>query len=481
MALNAGALVAGVDSSTQSTKVEIRSIGTGEVIAVGKSSHPPTTPPVSEQDPESWWRALVDAFAQIPAHVRNDVAAMSVAGQQHGLVLIDADGRSLRPAKLWNDTQSAPQASSLVDRLSPDGWARACGSVPGPAFTITKLAWVAENEPGLVDRVAHIMLPHDYLTWRLSGRHVTDRGDASGTGWWSPTTGEYRTDLLDLVTPNLLDRLPEVLGPAGRVGGLTADSLGLDGGVVVGPGTGDNMAGALGLGLRPGDLAVSVGTSGTVYAVSASPTEDPSGDVAGFADATGNFLPLVCTLNATKVTEAFRNLLGVDHTVFDALALAAEPGAGGVTLVPYLDGERTPNRPDATGTMTGLRSDVSRERFARAAFEGVACGLLDGVDALAAVGVALDGRFFLLGGGARSAGYRRTFADLSGRSLIVPDASEVVAAGACVQAAAVLTGDRFDEIADRWHLGAGVAVDPEPDAVAESGPIRSRYAAARGG
>ncbi len=474
----AGAFVAGVDSSTQSTKVEIRSVDTGEVIAVGKSSHPVTTPPVSEQDPESWCQALTDAFAQIPEHVLGGVAAMSVAGQQHGLVLVDADGRSLRPAKLWNDTQSAPQAAALVDRLSPHGWARACGSVPGAAFTITKLAWVAENEPGLLDRAARIMLPHDYLTWKLSGRHVTDRGDASGTGWWSPTTGEYRTDLLDLVEPNLLDRLPEVLGPADRVGGSTVATLGLDG-VVVGPGTGDNMAGALGLGLRPGDLAVSVGTSGTAYAVSESPTEDPSGDVAGFADATGNFLPLVCTLNATKVTDAFRRLLGVDHAAFDALALAAGPGAGGVTLVPYLDGERTPNRPGATGILTGLRSDVSREQLARAAFEGVACGLLDGVDALAAVGVPLEGRFFLLGGGARSAAYQRTFADLSGRSLIVPDASEVVAAGACVQAAAVLTGDRFDDIADRWHLGAGLTVRPDPDGVARSDSIRRKYATVR--
>ncbi len=418
-------------------------------------------------------------FAQIPADTRHAVTALSVAGQQHGLVLVDADGRSLRPAKLWNDTQSAPQAATLVDRLSPDGWARACGSVPGAAFTITKLAWVAENEPGLLDRVVRIMLPHDYLTWKLSGRHVTDRGDASGTGWWSPTTGEYRTDLLDLVAPNLLDRLPEVLGPVDRVADSTAGSLGLDDGVVVGPGTGDNMAGALGLGLRPGDLAVSVGTSGTAYAVSSSPTEDPSGDVAGFADATGNFLPLVCTLNATKVTEAFRRLLGVDHASFDALALASAPGAGGVTLVPYLDGERTPNRPGATGTLTGLRSDVSSEQFARAAFEGVACGLLDGVDALSAVGVPLEGRFFLLGGGARSAAYRRTFADLSGRSLTVPDASEVVAAGACVQAAAVLTGDDFNDIADRWHLGAGLTVDPEPDGVARSDSIRRRYANAR--
>lgn len=474
-------LVAGIDSSTQSTKVEVRDIGSGEVVAVGRAGHPPTTPPRSEQDPESWWAAMVDAFAQCADQIGpaglNDVVAVSVGGQQHGLVLLDEAGAALRPAKLWNDTESAADADALVAGLGADGWARACGSVPGAAFTISKLAWVAANEPELLERVAKIMLPHDYLTWRLTGAHVTDRGDASGTGWWSPSIGDYDLDLLDRAAPGLDDTvLPRVLGPSERAGSVTATELGLPETTIVGPGTGDNMAGALGLGLRSGDVAISVGTSGTAYSVSATPTSDSSGAVAGFADATGQFLPLVCTLNATKVTEAVRRLLDVDFAELDRLALAADPGAGGVTLLPYFDGERTPNRPDATGVITGLRSDVTREQFARSAFEGVACGLLDGVDALAAVGADVSGRMFLLGGGAKSEAYRRAFADLSGRSLIVPEADEVVATGACVQAAVVAGHGSFDEIAVRWDLGAGASV--EPSDIDRDG-VRSAYARLR--
>lgn len=471
-------LVLGVDSSTQSTKVELRRLDTGALVAVGRSTHPPTTPPRSEQDPEAWWRALLASLDQVTAHLP-DVVAVAVAGQQHGLVLVDEAGAALRPAKLWNDTTSAPEAEELTRRLGPEGWAAACGSVPTASFTITKLAWVAAHEPEILARAARVMLPHDYLTWRLTGRHVTDRGDASGTGWWSPG-GRYEPDLLALVgdPADLAGRLPEVLDPTEAAGGVTADEAltrGLGPGVVVGPGTGDNMAGALGLGLGPGDVAVSIGTSGTVYAVSATPTHDETGAVAGFADASGHFLPLVCTLNATKVTDAVARLLGLDHEQTSLLALSAEPGAGGVVLVPYFDGERTPNRPDATGAVLGLRSDLGRPQLARAAYEGVVCGLLDGLDAMGRVGVVTGGKLLLTGGGARAEAYRRVLADLAGRPVVVPDTDETVATGACVQAAAVVAGESPGAVADRWGLGAGLVVEPRPiDAAA----IRQAYTAA---
>jgi xylulokinase len=237
------------------------------------------------------------------------------------------------------------------------------------------------------------------------------------------------------------------------------------------------MAGALGVGLRPGDVAVSIGTSGTVYSVSAEPTADPSGIVAGFADATGRHLPLVCTLNATKVTDAVRRLLGVDHETFDQLALAAPPGAGGLTLLPYLDGERTPDRPDATGVLAGIRSDVSREQLARAAVEGVVCGLLDGLDALRGFAPA-DGRLVLVGGGARSLAYRQVLADLSGRAVLVPRDAEQVAAGACVQAAAAVTGGDPIEVADRWRVGDGDLVEPGTGSTATA-DVRNAYAKVR--
>jgi xylulokinase len=401
------------------------------------------------------------------------VAAISVAGQQHGMIILDTDLDVIHPAKLWNDTESAPDAVSLIGQLAGGrkAWAEACGLVPVASFTITKLAWLHRREPDAWARLAHVVLPHDWLTFKLTGRLVTDRGDASGTGYWSAASGTYREDLLALVDAerDWAAAVPPVLGPRETAGEWR--------GAVVGPGTGDNMAAALGVGLRPGDVGLSIGTSGTVYSVSEEPTADPSGVVAGFADATGRYLPLVCTLNATKVTDAVRRLLDVGHDVFDELALAAPPGAGGLTLLPYLDGERTPDRPDATGLLGGVRSDVGREQFARAAVEGVACGLLDGLDALGAF-APLGGRLILLGGGSRSRAFRQVIADLSGRPVLVPHDAEHVAAGACVQAAALATGDDPADVAAHWNLGDGELVEPGPGSAAAAA-VRSAYGALR--
>ncbi len=463
-------LVAGVDSSTSATKVEVRDLNSGRVVGRGAAPHAPTQPPRSEQEPAGWWSAFESAYDEAGAPV---LAAISVAGQQHGMVPLDEQLHVIRPAKLWNDTESAPDAAWLIDQL-PGGrqaWADACGSVPVASFTITKLSWLHRSEPDAWSRLAHVVLPHDWLTFKLTGRLVTDRGDASGTGYWSAATGSYRPDLLAIVDR---DRdwspvVPAVLGP-GEVAGEWS-------GAAVAAGTGDNMAGALGVGLRTRDVVVSIGTSGTVYAVSDEPTADPTGIVAGFADATGRHLPLVCTLNATKVTEAVRRLLGVTHEEFDELALSAAPGSGGVTLLPYLDGERTPDRPKATGVLAGLRSDVSREQFARAAAEGVVCGLLDGLDALSAF-APTDGRLFLVGGGARSRAFRQVLADLSGRPVLVPHDQEQVATGACVQAAAMASGAEPADVADNWSLDAGELVEPGPGA-GSAADVRAAYAALR--
>ncbi len=320
-------LVVGVDSSTQSTKVEARDLDTGAVVARGSAPHPPTEPPVSEQDPTAWWEALVTAMGQLGEH-RSEICAIAVAGQQHGLVLLDELGQAVRPAKLWNDTTSAGAAAELVDKLGAPAWAGACGSVPVAAFTVSKLAWVARHEPEALEHARRVMLPHDYLTWRLTGRHVTDRGDASGTGWFDPAEDRYRPELLGTVVDDpeaWIERLPEVVGPESQAGELSPDAaehLGLPPGIPVGPGTGDNMAAALGLGLRTGDLALSLGTSGTVYAVSPVGTADPSGLVAGFADAAGAFLPLVCTLNATKVTDTVAAWMGTDARGLERAGIA---------------------------------------------------------------------------------------------------------------------------------------------------------------
>lgn len=474
-------LVAGIDSSTQSTKVEIRDADTGALVGSAKAPHPPTTPPVSEQNPITWWGALIDAMGQLQQFAP-DITALSIAGQQHGLVIVDVDGKVIRPAKLWNDTTSAPNAEALTRTLLPSAWANRCGLVPVASFTITKLAWVLEHEPENFKRIAKVMLPHDWLTWFLTGNHVTDRGDASGTGWWSGSVG-YRSDLLETVVVNgdgwIKNRLPRVLGPnetAGVVRSAAAEALGLNDDVLVGPGSGDNMGAALGLGLETSDVAISLGTSGTAYAVSERPVADTTGTVAGFADATGRYLPLVATLNATKVTDTVAGWLGTDASGLSIMALEGKPRIDGPILVPYFDGERTPNLPDATGHFVGLRNDTTRGDLARAAHLGVACGLLAGVDALTAAGVDTGGTLRLIGGGAHSKAYQQFIADLWGRPISVHAEGELVATGACVQAAAVATATTVDAVASGWNLRVGNPVQPTSGFDPE--PSRTAYAMA---
>jgi xylulokinase len=466
------ALVLGVDSSTQSTKLELRDAATGRLEASARAPHPPVSPPRSEQHPEAWWDALAlagDALGRRP------IAALAIGGQQHGMVVLDADGSVVRPAKLWNDTESAPDATVLVERLGAEAWSRAVGLVPLASYTVTKLAWLRRCEPEAWARLDRVVLPHDWLNLQCTGVAATDRGDASGTGYWSPATGEWRPDLLALIDDNRdwARCLPEVRAPAEAVGPLVGVARDLFGPAIVGPGTGDNMAAALGLGLGSGDVAISVGTSGTVYAVSETPVADPTGTVAGFADATGRFLPLVCTLNAAKVLDTVAALLGVDHARLDELASWAPAGAHGLTLLPYLDGERTPNRPDATGTLAGLRTSHDRADLARAAVEGVIHGLLDGLDALHGQGIGRDGRLVLTGGGARSRAIRQVLADLSGRPVEVHADGEMVARGAAVQAAATLAGAQPSDVATAWRPDRDEVV--EPDAHIDRTALRAAY------
>ncbi|PSJ26646.1 xylulose kinase [Streptosporangium nondiastaticum] len=392
------ATVVGVDSSTQSCKVVVCDAATGTVLRRGRAPHPEGT----EADPEAWWQALQQALRDAGAEKLEGVGAIAVAGQQHGLVALDAGGAPVRPALLWNDTRSAPQAADLVRELGgARAWAEAVGTVPVAALTAAKLRWLADHEPHAANHTATVLLPHDWLTWRLCGGPAsdavpaTDRGDASGTGYWSPAEGRYRTDLLRLAFRGRTPRLPRVLAPheaAGRT----------PGGTLVAAGTGDNMGAALGLGLAPGEAVISLGTSGTVFARSARPTADPGGAVAGFADATGQFLPLVCTLNAARVLSSTARMLGVGLDALDALARRAAPGAGGLVLLPYLGGERTPNLPDATGSLLGMQvHNMHPHNLARAAVEGMLCGMADALDELRGQNVPVE-RLLLIGGAAKA-------------------------------------------------------------------------------
>jgi xylulokinase len=445
-------LIAGVDCSTQATKVLVVDPDDGRVVASGRALHEVTgTGGARETDPEVWWDALRAALAETGR--AGEVGAISVAGQQHGLVVTDDGERPLRPAVLWNDTRSAPDAAELRDALGADAWAERVGVVPVPSFTVTRWAWLRRTEPDVAAATRAIRLPHDWLTERLCGHGVTDRGDASGTGWWSTRDETYSGEVLELVE---LDRalLPEVLGPGEGAGEVVADGLGLPAGALVGPGTGDNMGAALGLGLRPGEPVVSLGTSGTAYAAMSARAVDPSGLIAGFADAAGGFLPLAATLNCTLAVDRVATWLGLER---DAVAQRTA-----VTVLPYLDGERTPNLPRAAGTIAGLRHDTEPGQILLAAYEGAVASLVEALDLLAAVGSGLDpdAPVVLIGGGARGRVWQQTVARLAGRAVVVPEAEELVALGAAAQAAAVLTGEPADEIARRWDTRRGATVEP---------------------
>jgi xylulokinase len=456
-------LVAGVDSSTQSCKVVVVDAATGALVRSGRASHPDGT----EVDPEAWWVALNAAIRD--AGGLDDVAAISIAGQQHGMVVLDGDGGVIRPALLWNDTRSAQAARDLIEEYGAEALATRTGSVPVASYTATKLRWLRDAEPDNAALVAAVALPHDWLTWRLLGYGPddvspsgpvlealrTDRSDASGTGYFDPARGRYDRALLEAALGHDAV-LPRVLGPHEAAGRTIEGLPGIPAGIVVGPGAGDNAGGALGLGASAGDVVVSIGTSGTVFAVTGTPTTDASGTVSGFASASGDFLPLIATLNAARILDATARLLAVDHDELGRLALEAPPGADGLVLVPYFEGERTPNLPDATATLAGmtLRS-TTRPNLARAAVEGLLCALADGLAAVQAQGVHAE-RLLLIGGAAQNPAVSAIAAQVFAEPVVVPAPGEYVAAGAAVQAAWTLTGSRPD-----WPIE--VTAEPAPD------------------
>ncbi|MFJ8648069.1 xylulokinase [Streptomyces sp. NPDC093546] len=452
--------VIGVDSSTQSTKAVVVDAASGRVLAMGRAAHTVSgSDGARESDPEQWWRALTEAVAEALRGLDpRAVTGIAVAGQQHGLVVLDGAGRPLRPAVLWNDTRSAPQAAALTRELGAQGWLDRTGSVPVASMTAAKWRWLRENEPAAADAAAAVRLPHDFLTERLGGVAATDPGDASGTCWYSTATGAYDPFLLELLE---LDEglLPAVApGGATAVGALTpaaAKELGLPEGIPVAAGTGDNMAAAVGLGLgRAGLLdhpVVSLGTSGTVFA--ATRTRPATAALAGFAaaDAPGTYLPLGCTLNCTLAVDKVAALLGLDRE-------DAAPG-GEAVLMPYLDGERTPDLPRASGLLTGLRHATTPQQLLGAAYEGAAFTVLRALDALpGAAGEEVPLR--LVGGGAQGRTWVETVRRLSGRAVVVPRTTELVALGAAALAAGAATGEDPVALATAWGTGDGETMPP---------------------
>jgi xylulokinase len=446
----ANQLIAGVDSSTQSVKIVIRAADTGELVREGRAPHPDGT----EVDPSHWKNALENAIAQ--AGGLADVSAISVGGQQHGMVALDESGEVIRPALLWNDTRSASQAETLNSEMGGNqAMADAVGSVLVASFTASKVRWMAENEKKSADRVHSIALPHDWLSWQLQGgkdfsKLFTDRSDASGTGYFDPQSSTYRRDILAKAL--LSDReihLPTIIAPS-TFGGTTSA------GIPIAPGAGDNAAAALGVQAEPGDVVISLGTSGTAFAVSSTSTHDSSGAVAGFADASGRFLPLVCTLNAARIFDAATTILGKTHDEVGALALSSIPGAHGLTLLPYFEGERTPNRPTATGVFSGMNiANSNPADIARAMIEGMLSGLADAVAALEDLGVDIK-RVLIIGGAAKNPAVGQIASALFGRPVLIPPAGEYVADGAAKQAAWALLGGATPPV---WDLGKAMHIE----------------------
>ncbi len=458
------ALVAGVDSSTQSCKVVICEAATGQIVRSASSPHPDGT----EVDPELWWDALQRTVAMAGGF--GDVSAVSVGAQQHGMVCLDSAGQVIRDALLWNDIRSAEAADQLIDELGgPATWAQRTGVVPVASITATKLRWLADHEPRSADVTAAVCLPHDWLTWRLSGSSdiadlCTDRSDASGTGYYSAESDSYQTDLLELAFRGRIPLVPPVLGPRDSAGSTPQ-------GAVLGAGAGDNAAAALGLYAGTGDCVVSLGTSGVVSAVGQAAPHDPEGIVAGFADATGRQLPLVCTLNGAPVLAAVAAMWHLAFDEFDRLALSAPAGADGLILVPYFEGERSPNLPQAAGALHGLTTrNLDSANIARAAVEGLLSSMAYCIDKITDQGVDVE-RIILVGGGARSEAVRRIAPAVFGTAVHVPPPAEYVALGAARQAAWVVSGE---ESPPSWSIGASACYEADP-----TPQVLERYQAAQ--
>lgn len=435
-------LVAGIDSSTQSCKVSVRDLDTGREVRAGRADHPSAT----VLDPEEWWTALLTAVER--AGGLHDVEAVSVHGQQHTPVFLDARGAVVCASPLWNDTGSHPHMMALNAELGRTEWIRRTGLPLTLSDTVAKLRWLRDTDLESTRRTAAVAIVHDWLTWKLRGfgpgsdldELTTDRSDACGTGYWDPTSGHWAADLFEHAFGRSA-LLPRILGPRERAGVTGAGIPGIRAGIPVGVGGGDNAAAALALGIGPGDAVMSLGTSGVVYTSSAEPVHDLAGYVCNYADADGGHQPLVATLNAARNFHAGAALLGCSHDELSALALRSTPGAGGLTLLPFFETERTPDLPNARASLhQASLANLTRENFARAVVEGTLVSQVAMLDALSACELPVD-RLLLIGGAARSAAVREILPQLVEVPVVMPEPDEYVSRGSALQAACALAGE----------------------------------------
>ncbi|MEU6380381.1 FGGY family carbohydrate kinase [Streptomyces sp. NPDC046909] len=467
-------IVAGLDSSPDFTRIVVCDADTGTVLKQGYAPHPVEGRP-SDIDPQAWLLSLGEAAG---GGLLEGVQAIGVSSQQNAVVPLDAQGNTVRPAMVGADKRAQVPAADLIDALGGrEAWAQAVGCVPQAAQPVTKLRWLAKNEPDAAARTAVLLQAHDWLVWQLLGRPVrrtTDRGGASGTGYWSAATGAYRTDLVELALGHQA-MLPEVIGPSDAAG-TTPEGL------LISAGTGETMAAAFGLGIGLGDAVVSLGASGSVMAVHPEALVDSSGMITSLADATGMHLPVVTTLNAVRTLRGTAELLGLpDLESLSELAMKSTPGSHGLVLLPYLEGERTPQLPHTAGTLAGLRREsMKAEHLARASFEGMLCGLADALDVLRGRGVEVR-RVFLLGAAAELAAVQAAAPAIFGAQVVVPQPADYAALGAARQAAwalGVSQGTLDPRTPPLWQGPAAQLLEPGED-LAVGQAVRQQFVSVR--
>lgn len=438
-------LLVGIDSGTQSTKALVVDAQSGKVLASAAQRYdliPDLPAGAKEQHPETWRDAAASAMRQALRQAKavgGELKAIGVSGQQHGFVPLDAKGEVIRPAKLWCDTSTTAECEEITEKLGGMKKAiRAVGNAVLPGYTAPKILWLKKHEPKNYQRLATVLLPHDYLNFWLTGEKVMEFGDASGTALLDVRKRKWSQAALDAIDPELADKLPPLIPsdkPAGRLQLSTAKALDVNPDVLVSAGGGDNMMGAVGTGnTSAGVITASFGTSGTIYACAENPVVDPEGEIAAFCDSTNRWLPLLCTMNVTTATEMTRLAFGWTHEKFSAMIARVPAGSGGLMLLPYLEGERTPNVPAGTGVLLGVTSrSYTPENLARSAMEGVTLGMNYGLRRLAELGVK-PAQIRATGGGAKSKAWRQIMADVFNTEVVTLKVSEGAAYGAALQA-----------------------------------------------
>ena len=463
--------VLGIDLGTQSVKVVVYDPGARSFAAIESAPLDlyQGDVGVAEQQSHWWLNALKEALAKVDPDVRKTVQAVAVSGQQHGFVAVDAANEVLAPVKLWCDTSTGPECEEIMAAFGGrDACIEKVGNPIVPGYTASKVRWLGKAKRNLYEQMDCILLPHDYLNLYLTGERCMEMGDASGTGFLDIRRREWSGEMLAAIddSRDLGECLPELRTANEAVGSVqqgVADELGIPAGIPVGIGGGDNMMGAIGTGnVRPGNVTMSLGTSGTVYAFADKPIVDPDGNIAAFCSSTGGWLPLLCTMNCTVTTELMRDLLGADIEAFESRISAAGRGAGGVITLPFFNGERTPNLPNAKGCIVGLDShNMKPENFLRSAVEGATYALRFGIDELARLGVETS-EIVVTGGGAKSGKWRQLVADICAAPVVVFEQDEGAAFGAALQALQVLEPGSAIEDLVAAHLTRDASRCAEP-------------------